>query len=336
MPYQKKTVRKTVKKRYVPKSKPVAKRQHRKAPIRRTATKSTALAVKSSVRIPSSNTVTTSFFRRDHHHRGHDHRHRFGKAMSQNFVRTHGLIPDSLVTKCIIDSDVVNTTSNTGTLGGWNILALTYNNFENPFGTFSAVRPMGYDQISQLYEDYRVVGVKVELECYTVGTTGVPMFMAVGYDEELVSIPTSISPAAVREQKNFIFRETLPGRPSYISRYLTTEKIFGVNKTQIRSDSDFQGSFDPPTAPAETGVIYIMMRTSNGTTQAYSYRVKMTLYTVFSGAKILDDSMAILPFKELCKKLSDEEKQKDDVVSEVSIDDLSKSEIKVVKQHRKK
>lgn len=127
------------------------------------------------------------------------------------------------------------------------------NSLFDPDLTGAGKQPLGFDELAALYDSYRVTGAKVTFEYINsaavatyIGLTGHSLAAAVNYStvDELMANPGTATKLAMSS--------TVAVRPTRISRYVSTAKLFGVDGRMVKFDDLFRALVtDNPTREAK-------------------------------------------------------------------------------------
>lgn len=146
-------------------------------------------------------------------------------------------------------------------------------------------QPMGFDQLTAIYQDYRVHAVKMTVEL-TTQTAAVPGLFAIGMHGNS-GVPANMSEAM--EDRSYKHRITEPYRPARLTMFKKISTIFGKSKLMTNGEANFSaGSGANPTT---LGYCNLMMASQDETaTCLYKYRVTLTYFVEFNNLRDLPAS----------------------------------------------
>lgn len=174
-------------------------------------------------------------------------------------------------------ADTINFSSTSGAMA---TQQYQFNNLQDPDYTNSGSnhQPMGYDQLTGIYEYYQVYGVKYNLKC--IGASDAGVIMAMPSDGATIK---NTSYLETMEQAKCNYRFIEPNqKPTTLKGFCSTRRVIGASQT-----------FDVPktaTGSSVTDPVYlnILYQTSDATTTSTCEFVgKLTFYCKFSGRKQL-------------------------------------------------
>lgn len=183
------------------------------------------------------------------------------------------VVPDRIRTK-LNYQERITISASTGTLGS-HIFRLNSLYDTNQSG--SGNQPVGYDQLSALYQKYRVHGVKVKLRAVSQGTTNATSM----YDLAMVPQLESPSWSNIEDATGNPYRKwTMSGnsntRPTVLSAYFPIAKLFGES---LADDSYASGVGSDP---ANVAFLYILAQSvDRSSTTSVIIDVSLTFYCDF-------------------------------------------------------
>lgn len=159
-------------------------------------------------------------------------------------------MPDSVVpdrsavkTKYVIATNDLNLAANTFTQKIFNA-----NNAADPGGSLDTVKALGYATWQAFYKYYRVYASKCVAMVSGDGVGDCPINVAIVPSADNTGFTAWTSAIAQPYSKNNHF--SAGPMVVTVANYMTTEKIFGLNKKTIETDANFWSNSDITTGPA--------------------------------------------------------------------------------------
>lgn len=203
---------------------------------------------------------------------------------TKKLVKSPVMFPDMYTCK-LKYVDRVLMTSTTGTPG---TLRYRGNSVYDPTVAAGGGQPAGFDQLAQIYDVYKVNASTIK--CKFIDSGSVPCEFAI-IPLVGVSTPLSIDPLELREQpySAFTIKGSVVPRPTMLSKYMSTLKIFGQSKTRYIGEKDFQaGVTTVPNSQWQWLITFVPIdRTTTHSIYAY---VEITYYVTFNQRKELIDT----------------------------------------------
>lgn len=160
------------------------------------------------------------------------------------------------------------------------------NSVHDPDLTGTGTQPAGHDELSALYNRWRVMGSQIEVTAMSSN--------AVVPDDLVLRPATSSTPIggtteAFSEQP-YAQRRTGFSKEQkfYLKQYMSTPKMFGVSKNQVKSEESYAGGVTNPDIDWYWLVSY--QPVDKTTTQGIYLVVRITFYVTYYQRKVLDQS----------------------------------------------
>lgn len=133
---------------------------------------------------------------------------------------------------------------------GNTLLAAEYmqSSIYKPSSTASTRQPMYWDQLANLYTNFRVYGMKYKLTCHSTNTKDMYWF-AVRHQDN-VTAETDIQTLMERPDAKVVMGGEAGGRSiTTIKGYMDVAKTLGIAKSQIKNNESLRGTTggNPPT-----------------------------------------------------------------------------------------
>lgn len=146
------------------------------------------------------------------------------------------------------------------------------NGVYDPDATGTGSQPPGYDNISGMYQNYRVLWAKYKVKAlYTSGTSQ----LSAVWSTTNASAPTSLQAAMSQSDAEVLCHSTTGAGQTVMKKYISMAKAFGVEPAEIETDSDY-GSL-ASTVPVRQAYLAIYTGNSSGsTTSVCTYVVQIT------------------------------------------------------------
>lgn len=198
------------------------------------------------------------------------------KGITVNAVKgTSSLISPRLRTKMLYASEQIATTTTT-TL---RLYQFRSNSLYDPDLTGTGHQPMGYDQITNFYTNWRVYGVKITVEglMLTGNTAGC---LLIGFNRSSVYYPADLPTA--REDRDYKCIVVNNEKPFKFTRYFDIAKSLGMSKTEFWGDDGLMGNVSG-TNPAKVPALNIMWQNlDQSTSTGWNFTAKLEYYVMFS------------------------------------------------------
>lgn len=204
------------------------------------------------------------------------------------FKRTGGplkvprdVIPRSLIVKLPYDAGSISgQTDNT-------VINTQYysNNIFDPQVATGGGQPMGFDQWSALYLNYRVHGVGIEVLCDNAGFHGGVVGI---YPHSSNIVPSTLGHFMEFGESKYVTCNN-GSRPYTLRKYLRNHALFGVSKREYNDDERFASGVG--SGPSKLGYVNIFRQAiDEQTITNFDIRVKLTYYVEFYGVRMLSQS----------------------------------------------
>lgn len=198
----------------------------------------------------------------------------------KNKMGITGPLSQKISTKLIYETGQigVTTTTSPGTF------TISLNDMFDPQYAIGGHQPRGYDEMSAIYGEYRVLAVKVNIYAQALSSGS----HVIGY-----AIDGSTTPPgdinSYMEARNKKFKLGTLDRPTIISCYTSIAKALGVDYRRIRTDDNYRSGIGA--SPARIPYFHIFFQNNDeSTSSGYNVRATITFYTEFSHPNILGQS----------------------------------------------
>lgn len=139
-------------------------------------------------------------------------------------------------------STVYNAADASTALGYYNSFDFRGNGPYDPEAALGGGQPYGFDQLAAIYQRYRCYASKIRVKVHNLtGSSTTPYFMAV-FPYATGAAPTDAGwyvNAAEQPYSRYVTRNAFDSSPT-LKSVMSTAKIYGVNKTMVKSDTQFQ------------------------------------------------------------------------------------------------
>nr|UOF80369.1 capsid protein [Cressdnaviricota sp.] len=180
-------------------------------------------------------------------------------------------VPTHLFTK-LKYSDIYSLTGTTApTQQVWRI-----NSLHDPDLTGTGHQPYYYDQLTAMWDAYRVYGAKFEFWFETTtGSENAAVCIRATYNNNPDS---SVDISQSMERPNEIVRMLTPQRPTYIKKYFSVASVYGTSKQRVRTDDIFSALVGAN--PGNVAYLTLSGQTANESSGAIAItaRVRITFY----------------------------------------------------------
>jgi len=151
-------------------------------------------------------------------------------------------------------------------------------------------QPLGHDEYAQLYNRYRVYGMKWKIY-FSNRSSSDHAEIAVLYrpNDTLINVMETVYESPHCVYKATMGVETGGQAVKVASGYVSIAKIRGVSKATMNAESDYQAQIGSTPTFAPTLQIYCY-NTNTATSIVIAARVELTYYTQFSDRKIMNQS----------------------------------------------
>lgn len=192
--------------------------------------------------------------------------------------KSHNFIPNRYITKMVYaDSVDLN-----NTLAGTTLASLIWrlNGLYDPYQAGVGHQPMGYDQLTPLYQRYLVRGCKVIIKgkAVTAGNSDSVILAIQGRPvNSLTSYPTSISAAMEDRMTTTITCDT--DKSFKFVRYYDMAKMWGVSKMHLEGEQDYSSSNN--TVPQKECYISIGVGAQDGLASRVICSIQLIYYVTW-------------------------------------------------------
>lgn len=170
-------------------------------------------------------------------------------------------------------------------------LTIVGNNLYDPELNLGGTQPLGFDQLEAMYKNYRVYASKVSVKVHALsggGLTGVqPYYCSIyPYVGTLPNDPNAYARATQFPYNKTLTRNAYDSSP-IIKQVMSTNKIYGVAKSAVKSENDFQAQVS--TGPINEWywrVCFGQLDLSATSNARYIIQVKITYYCEFFNRRI--------------------------------------------------
>lgn len=151
-------------------------------------------------------------------------------------------------------------------------------------------QPMGYDQMCNFYNNWRVTGVKYSITFHSTSADGMKCIVfprRQGATYGSVTIETLQEQAFARKMK--VIATDTPTSNGVFKGYLPLSSVFGVTREKYRVDDVYEGSVG--SSPASTAVIDCMAQfKDNSSSQTVYVSVDLLYYVTFFNPRYMPQS----------------------------------------------
>jgi len=204
--------------------------------------------------------------------------------VTKNAVINRGLAPlaPRFITKL---NYVVNDQSLVSTLGSTGDYQFRLNSLFDPDLTGGGHQPMGFDQITPLYNRYRVFSVSYRITFYPqAGATFVYYILPNNTNASL----TGVAPSTVIEQGRCIQKFSNTTHPTVFSGHLSLNRLNGVTSAVYMADDRYQAL--STASPGEEMIMHVMASASAGATSTTRFDLKLQYHAEFFDPHDLNQS----------------------------------------------
>lgn len=182
------------------------------------------------------------------------------------------------VVKTLRYAELISITSTTGILQTYRFIA---NGLYDPNITGTGHQPLYFDQVMSLYNQYTVIGSKIECRFVPSSTNTSPVAVILMLDDDTTLTPTDITGVQEQSQANRLrIVHVNESNPIYLSKKFSAKKTFGGS---LLSNNNLTGS--SVSNPIEGTYFDICAQTIGGTTASVSVEVLITYIAVFNELK---------------------------------------------------
>lgn len=202
------------------------------------------------------------------------------RTIIRNQIGLTGPLNTKIGTKLVYETGQIGTT--TTVAPGTFTIAL--NDMFDPQYSIGGHQPRGFDELSAIYGQYRVLAVKVMIYGQALSTGSHIM----GYSINSSSVPPG-DINSYMEARNKKFKFATSDRPTVIKCYTSIAKAHGVDAARVRIDDEFAAGIGA--SPASVPYFHIFYQNNDeSTSSGYNIRATITFYTEFSHPSVLPQS----------------------------------------------
>jgi len=184
-------------------------------------------------------------------------------------------------TRLVYEVGQIGTTTTTG-LGNFQ---LRLNSLFDPQYTVGGGQPQGYDQLTQLYTNYRVHGARVDVYAQSLTPSNQSIVSLIHRTQ--VAVPSDVR--ALMESPNGKFCMLTSDKPCHLSKYFPIAKILGITKVAYNSDAIYaSGSGADPIQLSLCNISWCNI--NEVTSTGHNIRATITYYAEFFKPQILGPS----------------------------------------------
>lgn len=199
-----------------------------------------------------------------------------------NKVQTGLGFPRRIV-KTLRYAELVSITSTTGILQTYRFSA---NGLFDPNITGTGHQPLYFDQVMSLYNQYTVIGSKIECRIVPSSANTSPVAVILMLDDDTTLTPTDITGVQEQSQANRLkIVHVSEANPIVLTKKFSTKKNFGGS---ILANTNLTGT--PASNPIEQMYFDICAQTIGGNTASVSVEVLITYIAVFNELKDVGQS----------------------------------------------
>lgn len=145
----------------------------------------------------------------------------------------------------------------------------------DPDASGTGVQPPGYDNISGMYQSYRVLWAKYKVQVLWV--SGLNQISAI-WTATNASAPNTLQSALSQTDAECLCAATTSAGQTVLKKYISMAKAFGVEPAEVETDSDY-GSL-ASTVPVRQAYLNIYTGNASGTTSSTCHVVVQLTYGV--------------------------------------------------------
>lgn len=325
-----------------------------KKPVSKAKAKPTSKVTPMSLYRRKTTTVRRRRPTRYRHRRSHGYRrHAYGHT-KLTIIKPHGdcILSDRVATK-LRYSKVLSLTGILANGVDTNIFSI--NGPQDPDGTSSTnAQPRFWDQYTTFYNRYRCYGCKVEITFNSLSANSIGVAIG-GIDpsDSGILAPVDFNDACEQNYRTLFINS----EGSYkIKRYFDPAAAWGVSRLRYKTDDQFQAQVT--TIPSWKSNFFVLIQNfSSETTANINYHIKITYYTNFFSPKTVAPSLVQDAIIKLLKagehdnalklqnaflasggkhEISDIESDNESDTTEIGLDQLTKSDMEVIKKLKSK
>lgn len=145
----------------------------------------------------------------------------------------------------------------------------------DPDATGAGAQPPNYDNLTGIYQNYRVLWAKWKVQ--TVWKTGTNQAVVV-YTTTNSSAPSTLQAALSQTDAEFTLAAAQESNRTHLKGYKTMAKVFGVEPAEVETDSDYGSVYT--TVPARQGYLALYSGNVSGTTTSTADSIVQLTYGV--------------------------------------------------------